>query len=171
MIRNEIFLSLSEVRSSRSKRGLDHNNTSHFCLFLLWKKKGKLSGHSRSKLKVSLWMVSKPFSPSVLQINCCTADSSCLPVVHSSVQQPKEQSMTAKYCTNWVEVFDNLEFVLCSKRTHGNSKKCRCGYVCSCEKTKEPTSGFWAERRMVSAHNSWQRHLQISLSSLRRKIH
>lgn len=122
MIRNEIFLSLSEVQSCRSKRGLDHNNTSHFCLFLLWKKKGKLSGHSRSKLKVSLWMVSKPFSPSVLQINCCTADFSCLPVVHSSVQQQKEQSMTAKYCTNWVEVFDNLEFVLCSKRTHGNRK-------------------------------------------------
>jgi len=44
-------------------------------------------------------MVSKPSSLSVLQINCCTAKSSSVSVAHCSVQQQKEQGMTAKYLT------------------------------------------------------------------------
>lgn len=99
-----------------------------FCLFLLQKKRGNLSCHSWNKLKVSLWMVSKPSSLSVLQINCGTANSRSLSVAHGSVQQQEEQGMTAKYFTNWAQVSAESEPPLCSKTTPGSREEVSCGY-------------------------------------------
>lgn len=99
MVRNEIFLPLSEANHA----GLRQTGRSQYYKLFLFlsamEKNGKSFMPLLKQSKGQPLNGSQTFF-SLSITNCCTANSSSLSVVHCSVQQQKEQGMTAKYLTN-----------------------------------------------------------------------